>query len=235
MKVDSSRKTAIAVGVLFIIATAFLFVGQAIYGPYLDVPNYLEVAYPHRIAAVIGILIEFTCILAIPLIAIYLFPVARKYNEALALGYVGFRLLEAVLYMFDHINTLSLISVSEGYLLSEGADAAFYQNLGGALQAQNESAFGLYIVVFTLGAMMLYSLLYRSRLVPRFISIWGFLAAVLLLVGTLLLTFEALGGMSEGTVQLIFAPPIAVNEMVLAIWLIVKGFNSEALAAGSTA
>ena len=58
------RKTAIIVGVLFIIATAFLFIGGAFYGPVLDTLDYLETAYPQRMRATIGILIEFTCVLA---------------------------------------------------------------------------------------------------------------------------------------------------------------------------
>ena len=92
------RKTAIIMGVLFIIATAFLFIGGAFYAPVLDSPDYLETAYPQRIQAVVGMLIEFTCVLAIPLIAIFAFPVLRKHSETLALGYLVFRLFEAVLF-----------------------------------------------------------------------------------------------------------------------------------------
>ena len=69
---ETHRKTAIIVGVLFIIATAFLFIGGAFYGPVLDSPDYLDFAYPQRITATIGMLIEFTCVLAIPLIAVFL-------------------------------------------------------------------------------------------------------------------------------------------------------------------
>ena len=80
------HKTAIIVGVLFIIATAFLFIGGAFYGPVLDTPDFLEVAYPQRIQAVIGILIEFVCVLAIPLIAIFAFPVLKRYSLPLAIS-----------------------------------------------------------------------------------------------------------------------------------------------------
>ena len=79
------------VGILFIIATAFLFVGGAFYGPVLETPDYLEVAYPNRISATIGVLIELSCIIAIPLIPVFAFPVLRKHSETLALGYVVFR------------------------------------------------------------------------------------------------------------------------------------------------
>ena len=80
---------------------------------------------------------------------------------------------------------------------------------------------------------MFFLVLYRSKLIPRFISAWGFIAAALLLVGSVLIMFDAFAGISESGLELIFALPIAVNEMVLAVWLIVKGFNPSAIASGS--
>lgn len=80
---------------------------------------------------------------------------------------------------------------------------------------------------------MLYSVLYKSKLVPRFISVWGFIAAIALLTGSVLANIDMFTGISELGLNLIFATPIAVNEMVLAIWLIFKGFNSDAIASGS--
>ena len=82
---STSRKTAIVVGVLFIIATLLLFVGEAFYQPVLLSPDYLETAYPNRTIATLGILFEFACVLAIPLIPVFLFPILRKHNEAMAL------------------------------------------------------------------------------------------------------------------------------------------------------
>lgn len=77
---------------------------------------------------------------------------------------------------------------------------------------------------------MFYFVLYKSELIPRFISAWGFIAAALLLTGSVLVMVDMFTGISELGVELIFATPIAVNEMVLAIWLIVKGFNPSAIA-----
>ena len=77
---------------------------------------------------------------------------------------------------------------------------------------------------------MFYSVLYRSKLIPRFISAWGFIAAALLLIGSVLIMLDTFAGISETGLELIFALPIAVNEMVLAVWLIMKGFNPSAIA-----
>jgi hypothetical protein len=227
---DSNRKTAIIVGVLFIIATTFLFIGGAFYKPILSSPDYMNIAYPNKIIVIIGILLEFICVLAMPLIPVFLYPILKKHNEALALGYVGFRFLEAVLYIGIEINMLSLINVSQDYLNKEGMDASFFQNIGSSIQSVNDWAFSIYVVVFTLGALMLYSVLYKSKLIPRFISAWGFIAAAFLLTGSVLIMVDMFTGISGVGLELIFVTPIAVNEMVLAGWLIVKGFNPSAIA-----
>jgi hypothetical protein len=230
---NTHRKTAIIVGVLFIIATVMLFVGGAFYEPILSSPDYLDIAYPNRIIVIIGILLEFTKIPAIALIPVFLFPILRKHNEALALGYVVFRLLEAVLLVGIEINKLSLISVSQDYLNKGGMDASFLQTIGSWIQSVNDWTFAIYLIVFTLGALMFYSVLYKSKLIPRFISAWGFIAAALLLIGSVLIMVDMFAGISETGLELIFALPIAVNEMVLAVWLIVKGFNPSAIASES--
>jgi hypothetical protein len=80
---------------------------------------------------------------------------------------------------------------------------------------------------------MFYSVLYKSKLIPRFISAWGFVAAAVLSTGSVLVMVYMFTEISELGLELILATPIAVNEMVLAIWLIVKGFNSSAIISGS--
>jgi hypothetical protein len=230
---ESTRKMAAIVGVLFIIATAFLFVGQAVYGPVLGSPDYLEIAFPQRTIAIIGILLEFACVLAIPLIPVFLFPVLKKHNEALALGYVGFRLFEAVLFLNIEINKLSLISLSERHLREGGLGASFFQYMGGIVQAENAWRFSMYVIIFAIGALMLYSVLYKSKLVPRFLSAWGFIAAAVLLTGTVLEMVGLFSAMSQAGLELMIASPIALNEMVLAFWLIFKGFNPSATAGKS--
>ena len=232
-KASNYRMTAIVVGVLFIIATVFLFVGEAFYKPILSSPDYLELAYPNRTIVTIGILLEFVCVLAIPLIPVFLYPVLRKYDEALALGYVVFRLLEAVILIsVAEINKLSLIGVSQEYLNQEAVEAAYFQAIGGAIQSENywgDTAGLIYIIVFVVGAFMLYAVLYQSRLVPRWISIWGLLAAVALLIGGLLSVFTSI----SPTITLLIILPIAVQEMVMAGWLIVKGFSPSAITSAS--
>jgi hypothetical protein len=220
------KKNAIAIGILFIIATAFLFIGDSFYGPVLDTPDYLQVAYPNRISAVIGMLIEFSCILAIPLIPVFAYPALRKHSEILALGYIVFRLFEAVLFVLVDITKLALIKVSQLYLAAESSNAAMIESIGATIQGWNEWAWVFYVLIFGFGALIFYFALYQSKLLPRWISIWGLIAIVMMMTSALLAMFAV--ALPDAIFGLLVIP-IAVQEMVMALWLIVKGFNSAAI------
>jgi hypothetical protein len=227
---NAHRRAAVIVGVLFISAIVLLFVGQALYDPILGSPDYLDKAYPARIKVIGGLLIEFTgTVLAIALLPAFLYPILKGHNEALALGYLGFRLLEVVLHAVDKLNKLVLVHLSRSHLEGGGMDATTLQAIGDSIQSQSYWAFWLSIVAFGVGALILYPVLYKSKLVPRWISAWGFLAAVLLLVGTVLPELGLLAGLSGVALQLVFVLPIPLNEIVLALWLIVKGFDAGAV------
>ena len=186
---------------------------------------------------IIVILIEFIGVPAIVFIPIFLFPVLNKHNEALAVGYVGFRVFEAGIQSVGYISKLSLVNISQNYLKSGGVDASYFQSIGSSIQSINYWAgtTGLiYLIVFALGSLILYTALYKSRLVPRFISIWGLVAAIVLLTGSVLFNIDMLAGFSDLGLELIIATPIAGAEVILSIWLIVKGFNPSALVSGSS-
>lgn len=231
---NTYRKTAISVGVLFLIAIVFNIVASNIYRPILNAPDYLVNVYPNRILVTIGILIDFICAPAMILIPIMLFPLFKVFNERIALGYVVFRLLEGILHIFLAINSLSLISLSQDYINSGAPDVSYFQALGNSIHSSIEWATLLYIIVFTLGAIMFYYLLFSSKLIPRWLSVWGLFAAVFLSTGALLHMFGMFSTMPLMKAMAFFAPPIGLNEIVLSIWLIVKGFNSSAIVSEST-
>lgn len=223
------RKTAVSVAVLFLIALFFNIIATNIYKPILDAPDYLVGAYPQRIQVLIGVLLDFICAPAMILIPIVPFPLFKLFDERIALGYVVFRLLEGILHIFLAINSLSLISLSRDYLSSGVSGASYFQVLGDSIHARIEWATLLYIIVYTLGAVLFYYLLRKSRLIPRWLSGWGVFAAVLLSIGALLHMFGMLGTMPLMKAMAFFAPPIGLQELVMSIWLIVKGFNLSAI------
>ena len=228
---NSDKKTARIVGALFIMALVLFLIGQAFYEPILSSPDYLDSTYPNRVIVIIGILLEFISALAVVLIPVLLFPILKKHNEVLALGYVSFRLFEAVLLSFAQIYKLSLVKLSQDYLNKGDVDASYFQNIGNSIQSVIywiDHAGLIYLIVFAIGALILYSALYKSKLIPRWLSIWGLIGAVAILTGSVMATFDI-----SLVLAMLLIIPIALQEQTMAIWFIVKGFNSSAIASVS--
>lgn len=225
----SYRANAIAAGVFFIIATGFLFLGEALYGPGLSPPGVLDKAAAARPQIVAGILIEFACVLAIPLIAIALYPVLRRVSAVLAIGYVAFRLFEAMIFASIEITRLLILALSEAHLANPALDTGSLDLMIAAINAGDPwtSTTGMiFNLVFVTGMVLLNWALWTSRLVPRLISGWGLVSVVPLTAVTLFGQFADL----DSTVAIPLILPLALQEMALALWLIVKGFRPEALA-----
>ena len=223
----NQRRNAVIVGVLFIIATSFLFLGEAFYRPFLDAPDVLEIAAQNKPTIVLGLAIELICILAMPLIGAFIFPILSRVSVGMAASYFFFRSFEAVILISSALtNKFAILSLSEAYA-AEGDPA----NLEAALalaRAQNlwtNTDAPIYNVVFVCGALCLYAVLFYARLIPRWISLWGLLSASLLGVLAASAVFVRLPPLWEGAL----IAPLAVQEMVMALWFIFRGFDTSDL------
>jgi hypothetical protein len=215
---SADRKAAVAIGVLYIIGTAALVLSLVVMGALLTGPTYLAqiAAQPNQVA--VGALLALLAGFALAMVPVVFWPIGKRYNETLAIGYVVFRgAIETVIYIVGALGWLLLIPLStqpDGAPLAgfvRTADPVIWEQVG--------------VIPFALGALMFYVLLYQSRLVPRWLSTWGLVGAVLYIVPPL----GSMFGYSLG----FFMAPLALQEMVMAVWLIAKGFNPPALAAGS--
>ena len=228
-KMNSNRKTAIIVGVLFLTAMVTYLLGASLLESILNAPDYLITVSANETQVIIGVLLELINVVAIVGIAVMMFPIFKKYDEALALGYVAFRIIESVAIIASDISPLSLLTLSQEYGKAGAPDVSYFQTFGTLFMSARAHWTGLMLgIFFSLGALLFYYLLYQSKLVPRFISVWGLIAVVLVLAMNLLETFGI--SISAG---IIFGLPIILNEIFLGIWLIVKGFNSSAIASES--
>jgi hypothetical protein len=226
---NNSRKTAIIVGVLFIIATVAAVLGKVVfYQPILDAPDYLTAISANENQVITGAILGLIAAFACAGIAIWLYPALKKYNAALALGSVGFRVIEGSLYVGSVIGLLLLLTLSQEYVKAGTLEASFFQASGSILLAMREWAGQLAVIAFTLGGLMYYSVFFQSKLIPRWLAGWGFLGVALCLASALLSLFGQVVPFSPVSVSLNL--PIGVQEMVLAVWLIVKGFNPSAVA-----
>lgn len=220
----SNRRRAVTVGILFILAAVTSIIGLILYNPMLSDANYLMNGYDDQNQVTLGALFELILVVSAIGTSIMLFPLLRKYNESIALGYVCFRFMEAVLITVGIVSVLSLMTLSQQFVETVPSNIAAYQASGTLLIAVHDWTFMLG-PNFMLGinTMMCSYLLYKSKLVPRFISYMGLTGAALIFLAALLEMFGVVGQTSFWGG--ILAVPVAAYEMTFAIWLIVKGFN----------
>lgn len=229
----TERKTAVMVGVLFIAATTASLLGSALTGSILAAPDYLVKVAASGNRVLFGALLIFLAAAGSAGIALALYPVLKKQNEGLAIGAVGFRLIEGVFYIVDALCLVSVLVVSQHAMSAGGQNATFLQMISDLLLTIGDLAgFVFAVLAFCLGGLMYYFIFYQAKLVPRWLSIWGMIALVLLLAAVFLTLFDGEPYSVSG--NLIFlAFPIFLQELVLAVWLIVKGFNSSVIASDS--
>jgi hypothetical protein len=207
---NADRKAAIWIGVLYIIGTVGLVLSAVVTASVLDGPAYLVqvAAQPNQLT--IGALLVLLAGFSLAMVPVVFWPIGKRYNERLAMGYVVFRgAQELIMYIATALGWLLLIA------LSTQPDAA---PLAGFVRTVETVAWDqLLAIPFVLGALMFYALLYQSRLVPRWLSVWGLVGAALYIVAPL----GSIFGLSLGALM----APLAVQEMVMAVWLIARGFD----------
>ena len=223
---NAYRKNAIWVGILFILCTAASILGMTMGNSILSAPDYLAKLAANENKAIIAALFEVVWAATGVGIAIGLYPVIRRFNRSLAIGSVAFRTIEGVFAVIGTLALLSLLTLSKGFLSGSPADISSGSLLIG-MRDWAQSVLG--IIFFMVGALMYYLVMYKSRIIPRWLSGWGIIGTVLGLAAVLAGAFNH--NFLEGVGNTILNLPIGVQEMVLAVWLIVKGFNQKAIAA----
>lgn len=153
-------------------------------------------------------------------IAVALYPLLRLVGPAMALGSVVFRTIEAAMYSAGVVGLLTLAALSGSSPAGEATPSSSVRSLVEVLTSVRREAGLVAVFAFAAGAFMYYALMYQARLVPVWLSVWGLLAVGLLLVAALLAAFNG-QGVSEYKV---LAAPIFLQELVLGVWLLIKGF-----------
>ena len=227
---ESDRMTARVAGSLFICATVASLLSTSFLNPVLNSSDYLLKVFANQDRVIVGAFFELVAAFASAGIAISLYRVLRKHGDGLALGSVGFRIIEGVFYVVVAIDALLFLTLSQEFVAARAPRASYFQSSGGLLLALRDRASLAGIFAFYIGALMYYAVFYRSHLTPRWLSVWGAGGAALGLLAGLLVLFRVTGYMSA--TQVILNLPIAVQEIVLALWLIVKGFNSSVVGSG---
>jgi len=225
---NSTRKIAVITGVIFIIATVSSLLASAVTTVQTGT-DYLTWFSAHTNQLAVGAFLYIVAYFASAGIAIAMYPVMKGSNPGLALGSVIFRTIEAAFYMVGLLCLLSLPTLGQQFRTAGAADRTSLQAIGDLLVNVHDHAALLGVFAFCLGAFMYYYLFFQSRLIPRWLSGFGIVAIILMMAACVLALFSG----NRITSYIPLAAPIAVQEMVLAVWLIVKGFNPSAVASGA--
>jgi hypothetical protein len=235
---NANKRVARIVGIFYIAATVAGLVGLAVEDPVLlDNANYLIDVSANEIRVITGTLCELIMAVAVVGIAITAHQVLKKHNASIAIGYVGARLVEGVIYIIGAISLLTLLTLSQEFAAAGTPDASYFHTLGELLLAVRDwgGHVILDVAVFPLGALIFYAVLFQARLVPRWLSGWGLIGAVAYWAAGVLVLFAVFEPLS--TIHIVLQAPLGIQELALALWLIVKGFSSPVItseAAGAT-
>ncbi len=225
---DMHRRSGIVTGILFIVATAAGIPSLFALAP-ISAPDYLAGIAANEPKVLLGALMVFIMGWAGAGIGISMYPVLRRHNEGLALGAAGFRIIEGVFHCAGGILILLLATWSRVFV-SGGAAALAQFDAIGTLLREGRTWVGDVAAVpsWCIAAYLYYALFFRTGLVPRWLSVWGLAGITLTMAGTILVLFGQITSWSN--VQKLMYLPAALQEIVLAVWLIVKGYNPSAAA-----
>jgi hypothetical protein len=216
---------------LYIVATVAPVSTLGAWGKLVDGPGILANAAANESQLILVALLNLVLAVAVAGVAFMFYPVLRQVadtgvKQGLALWYVGTRATEGATFIVAVLATLAFMPLSQEFIAAGAPDASHFQTNAAVLQSTVDVAYALGQTVFAIGAGMLYYLLFRSRIIPQWLSLWGLVASPLFVVASLSLLWT---GDPNSTLSTVLYVPMAVQEMVMAVWLIAKGFNPAAL------
>jgi len=226
----TDRKTAAVVGVLFILGTVPALLPLA--SNTVSAPDHLTAISTNEGQMIIFTAVKFIMGIACAGIGLALYPILKKYHEGLAIGAAGFRVIEGALHVVGALLYVVLLALSQEFVKAGAPASSYFQTadvlintgIGWFRDAANLLTFGI-------GALMYYVVFYQYRLVPRWLTVWGLVGITLTIISALLVMFHLLPPF--GTILIVLLMPILPQELVLAVWLIAKGFNPSAVASGA--
>lgn len=225
---DSNKRIAKIVGILFITATVTSSLSIWITEPILEATNLLKAFSDKSSQISVAAILMLIDAISVAFIAIWLFPILKKKNERLALGYIGMRIMEGLLFASYVVVLLTILFISKEYSASNVQDASNFKPIGQSFLILAEWTFDIGLgIVFAISAIILNYMLFRFTLIPRWLSAWGFLGALITMTIVLLKFYDI-----QVTEALDFV--IGIQEMVFAVWLIVKGFRKSAIVSDAT-
>lgn len=218
---NSNQRVSRIAGILIILG---IIAGILSIVPLVESGNYLQEVYPNRNQVLTGAIFQFFLVPIYIGFSLVLYQVLRNYNKSLSLGFVGFRIIAGVFQLIGIILLPIFILLSEKYLTQTASDLILYETIGEILKLFRDLANHLGVILATgLGNFILYYIFYKGKHIPVWLSLWGIVGNSLNMIASFLLLFQLIEVIS--TEYGIMTMPLLLQEIMLAIWLLVKGFN----------
>lgn len=222
----SDYRTAVrVVGALFLAGMVVGIAGNILIQSVLGAPDYLTTISANSIKVALGALLLLMTVAGDVAHGIMMFPILKRHNEYIAVGYLGFRVVDAVFLGVQVLFVLLQIPLGREYLKAEVTDALHLQSLSNLLVHANHFAYQIAMIALGIAGLMLSYSFYRMSLVPRLLAIWGLVGYTTIFCGSIL-------GIMGFDLHLIDTVPGGLWEVFIGVWMIVKGFNSSVIVTG---
>ena len=219
---NTYRTTARVVGVVYLLGFVVGIVGDMLIQSVLGGSNYLSTVSVNSTTLAIGAVLWLMAVVGDAAHGVLMFPILKRHSERIAVGYLGFRIIDAVFIAVMVLFNLVQIPLSSEYVKAAAPDAVDLQALSTVFVQASHYAYDIGMSILGLAGLMLCYTLYRAKLVPRFVAVWGLVGYAIIFVGML----SEIMGSGLGLASSI---PAGLWELFIGVWLIVKGFNSAAI------
>jgi len=211
-------------GIFFILAFISYGLGSGLVDSIVTAPEGLSNIYANKAQVVVGVilmaLIHSFVNIGLPVIML---PILKPYNNRAAYGYLSAAIVATVILVVGAIFLLLLLPLSDEYVKAGSSVTPYFETMGVVLKKGGHFSYQIGMAIWGLGGLMFCYLLYQSQIVPRLLSVWGFIGYAIFISGTVLELF----GNSVGVQMSILG---GLFEIYLSFWFIIKGFNTSAIA-----
>lgn len=217
------KHTSRIAGILILLG---IIVGILSIIPSIERANFLETVYLNENQVFAGSLFQFLLVPIYIGFGLLLYPIVKQYNWTLSIGFVGFRFMAGTFQLFGIILLPLFVLISQKHASAISADMTIYESVGEALRLFRDLTNHVGVILSTgFGNLLLYVILYRGKLVPKWLSLWGFSGNLLLMAAGFFIVFQLMEVVS--TEYALMSIPLVLQEITLAIWLLTKGLSEK--------
>jgi hypothetical protein len=226
-RTNTYRRTATVVGIVYILGFVVGIAGFGLFTSILSAPDHLSTVPANSMLLGFAAVLWLMAVIGDAAHGVLMFPVLKQHSERMAIGYLAFRIVDAIFIAVMVLFVLVQIPLGSEYLKAAASDAPFLQALSAVFSQAQQYAYQIGMSALGVSGLMLCYTLYRAKLLPGWLAIWGLVGYAVILVGML----SAIMGSGLGDLS---SYPGGLWEVFVGVWLIVKGFNSPAVVSQPT-